>query len=645
MKTLKILKIRYKNFKGLKYHTFEPGGEDMVVSGVNGSGKTTLQDGYFWCLFGKDSQGKKDFKLKPVDADGQDVHNLETEVEAFLLVDEKPVTLKKVFYEKWTRKTGDASTTFTGHTTDYFIDDVPKSMREYEAFVETLAGVDGIDDEFDSKDIFKLVTSPFEFNNLHWTERRSILFDMAGDMTDQDIIDANAELAPLSEILVGISIDDHKAKAQARQRKINDELKKIPVRIDELTLANAEAKKPRPQDKNALGKKIAELEEKLKGLQNNERLSEKMVRVHEINKDIVMLQTESERDQAEIRKPLLDKKDDLDSERRLAINRIRILREEVDAAYKRNADDDASKAALLKKYKEIDAEQPKKDDLCPTCGQFLPDEMIIDAHEAFFMQKAERLKEILDQGLALKVAIADRGRAIEKKLAEIKTIEEKLDTIEEELFQVKSDLEKAPGPPPELEALNKEKEILRSEISALENGSTVQETNTKRQIAEAKEELEIWLEEEAAWKAAERNQSRIDELAGQEKILAKRLEQIAQELHLIEKFIQIKARMLEEDINSRFKLAKFQLFETQINGSIKEVCRVLYNGIDFNRGLNSAARVNVGLDIVNTLIDAFQFSAPVWVDNRESINELIPINAQVISLNVSNHKTLNQKAA
>ncbi len=57
MKTLKILKIRYKNFKGLKYHTFEPGGEDMVVSGVNGSGKTTLQDGYFWCLFGKDSQG------------------------------------------------------------------------------------------------------------------------------------------------------------------------------------------------------------------------------------------------------------------------------------------------------------------------------------------------------------------------------------------------------------------------------------------------------------------------------------------------------------------------------------------------------------------------------------------------------------
>jgi hypothetical protein len=82
------------------------------------------------------------------------------------------------------------------------------------------------------------------------------------------------------------------------------------------------------------------------------------------------------------------------------------------------------------------------------------------------------------------------------------------------------------------------------------------------------------------------------------------------------------------------------MFKKQVNGGIEECCEILFDGVPFDRGLNNAARINTGLDIINTLSDYFEFRAPVWIDNRESVNDLIPVNSQVISLIVSKHKEL-----
>ena len=172
------------------------------------------------------------------------------------------------------------------------------------------------------------------------------------------------------------------------------------------------------------------------------------------------------------------------------------------------------------------------------------------------------------------------------------------------------------------------------------NGSIVQEKTAERQILEVQEKLKKWTKLEAAWNAVEKSRIRILELEVQEKELAAEFERLEAELFLIEKFIIKKVEMLEGQINSRFKLARFKLFETQINEGIKECCEVLYNGVPYNHGLNSGARINVGLDIIQTLSDYYGFQAPVFVDNRESINDLFPISSQVISLVVSNDKAL-----
>jgi hypothetical protein len=57
-----------------------------------------------------------------------------------------------------------------------------------------------------------------------------------------------------------------------------------------------------------------------------------------------------------------------------------------------------------------------------------------------------------------------------------------------------------------------------------------------------------------------------------------------------------------------------------------------YNGVPYEGGLNNAARINVGLDIINTLGQHYGFSAPIFVDNAEAVTQLIDTDSQVIRL-------------
>ena len=60
--------------------------------------------------------------------------------------------------------------------------------------------------------------------------------------------------------------------------------------------------------------------------------------------------------------------------------------------------------------------------------------------------------------------------------------------------------------------------------------------------------------------------------------------------------------------------------------------------------MNNAARINAGLDIINTLMDYYEIKVPVFIDNAEGVNELIGIDTQLITLSVSKHKNLNVSA-
>lgn len=119
---MKLLRLTLSNFKGVKQFILQANGHDAQIYGDNATGKTTLYDAFLWLLFDKDSQNKKDFAIKTLASDGSELHGLEHSVEGKFDLDGRIVTLTKSYMEQWTKKRGSAEKTFTGHTTDYFID-------------------------------------------------------------------------------------------------------------------------------------------------------------------------------------------------------------------------------------------------------------------------------------------------------------------------------------------------------------------------------------------------------------------------------------------------------------------------------------------------------------------------------------------
>lgn len=642
MKEIKLMELNLKNFKGIRSFSLRPLGKDAKVYGDNATGKTTLFDGKLWLLFDKDSNNRKDFAIKTLDKDGNVIHNLDHEVEAVFLVDGKELTFKKVFREKWTKKRGAVRAEFTGHTTDYFIDGVPVKKKEYEAKIASLI----------SEDVFKLLTNPAYFNeHLKWQDRREILLELAGDVTDEEVISANKDLEGLLDALKGRSIDDHRKVILARRKEINQELEKIPVRIDEIyhNLPNLDG-----IDKEKLEAEIekinAAIDEKLdmiSNIRNGAAITEKKKQMAEIDLELMKIQQEYEagtkdelyRIQARIQEEksnislLHSKVKNIQTQAQLNDESIQEIEQQLQEW--RNEWFELNKQEFV--YEE--------ESVCPACGQALPEEQINEAREKalaeFNLKKSKQLEEITTKGkagAARKQKFIEENEKLEKEYQKLRSqIDEKQKLVEklnQQLKAVESTIVDITENPQYVAKL-REKEQLQKEIFDLQAAADDSIQSVQMEIYKLKQKRNELNAELGKFAVVEQSEARIRELQEREKYLAAEFEKLEHELYLTEEFIRTKVNLLEDKINSKFKYARFKLFERQINGGIQEVCETLYEGVPYSSGLNNAAKINVGLDIINTLSKHYGVSAPIFVDNAEAVTRLIDVDAQVISLIVS----------
>ena len=222
---IKLLGLYLENFKGVRKFDLETDqGQSAVIRGKTALAKLHL-DAFMWLLFNKDSQGKSDFAVKTLDEYNEEIHNLDHSVECRLELDGIQVDLRKVYYESYTKKRGSSKESFTGHKTDYFIDSVPIQKKAWDNQLADMI----------NEDTFKLLTDPTYFNSLHWTKRRELLLEVCGDVADSDVIASDKDLESLADILNSRTLEDHRKVVKARKAKINDRLKEIPARIDELS--------------------------------------------------------------------------------------------------------------------------------------------------------------------------------------------------------------------------------------------------------------------------------------------------------------------------------------------------------------------------------------------------------------------------
>lgn len=177
--------------------------------------------------------------------------------------------------------------TLTGHTTKYFFSnmDLEVSKKEYDQRMEIIAPANKL----------KMLTSPLYFNNeLKWEDRRAILLEICGEITDKEIIESHHSLSRLAEIADGMSIDELRKTIKAKQKKINDSTIGIGHRIDENKLKikeengiDIEADKEKLKGLNAALK--AEKEELAK-IENGGSLISKKIVIDSIVRDVAEIE-------------------------------------------------------------------------------------------------------------------------------------------------------------------------------------------------------------------------------------------------------------------------------------------------------------------------------------------------------------------
>jgi hypothetical protein len=114
---------------------------------------------------------------------------------------------------------------------------------------------------------------------------------------------------------------------------------------------------------------------------------------------------------------------------------------------------------------------------------------------------------------------------------------------------------------------------------------------------------------------------------------------LEKDIYLLEQFTRTRIDMLSAKISNQFSIVNFKLFDAQVNGGITECCEAMVDGTPY-RNLNTAKKINAGLDIINTLCRHYKVTAPIFIDNRESVNEIMPSESQIINLIVSKDESL-----
>lgn len=635
-KNIRLAELHLSNFKGVKSFTLETGGESAKVYGDNATGKTTLFDAFTWLLFDKDSQNKKDFEIKTLSKDNKAVSGIDHEVSAVLLIDGKSVELKKVYSEKWTKKRGSAKQVFSGHTTDYYVNDVPVKKKEFTEKVNDII----------SEDIFKLITSPSYFNEqMKWQDRLNVLMEIGGAVTDEDVISKNNSLSKLQSILDGKSLDEQKRILAEKRKKINKLLEQYPVRIDEInrsiedvTALNQEQLK---EDLKAIQASIDDMEKEARSIKADAG-ADRNKRILQLEGDLQQIKNDHDTERFQI----VNEKKEAFYQAKNSLSQIKhqldSLKTKKDHLTSFLSQTDKERVELREEWSKKN-EETFEDHLtdCPTCGQALPEGQIQAAIEKFNLQKSESLERIVDKGKQLGIEYDNKQNElyeVDEKI-QLLILEEKFTTAAVE--KLKEDMEQAEASiapitnNPTYQAKIEEIERIKSEIQSDEQETSGAVQSINEQIKEKQQEMTLIRNDLSRIDQAQKALNRIEELKDEERKMADDYNEVEQQSFLIEEFIRTKMNLMEERINSKFKYARFKLFEEQVNGGLTETCETLYEGVPYSKGLNNAARINVGLDIINTLNEHYGISAPIFVDNSEAVTCLIDVNAQVISLIVS----------
>ncbi len=628
---MKIHRLTLSNFQGIQAASFTFDGYSAEIFGDNATGKTTIANAWSWLLFDRPATGEKGFSPKPRTDTGDGRHNTDTTVEAAIDTPEGFIEIRKTLSEIWTRKTGQARPSMTGHETSYTWNGEPVKATEWAA---RIAGIAGPAEEA------QVLTFPLFFGEaLHWETRRRLLLSVLPEISDRQIIEAEPELAGLLPLLfdpaTGRQIHTPSALgkiAAAEKTAANARLKEIPARIDEATRAMPQELPFPAESLEALQAELDEIKARAAAVKATEN-TEKTAAQAELEK--------ARREYATKASDAMDRYRTQAIEARARMEAAKTIwqakTDQKTNVERRLQQAQADRARFAEEYKAASVQEWAGDETCPFCKQAIPADQIEAAKAEFNQKKAEQLRRILEtaEAQAGKQVIADLTQAVETAKAEWDTAAKGVAAAKEATEAIKA---------PEFHPFEEtaDGQALQMAVDYATDSAPADNPELLELEQEADEiaiKVEAHQAAQAAQKARETQVARIKELEAEEQETARLYEKAEATVYLCENFERARAARLDSEINRKFETVKFRLFSEQINGGLTEVCDPMIPSPDGAlvpfASANNAARIKAGLEIIDRFAEAWDRSLPVFVDNAESITERVHANGQTIRLIVS----------
>lgn len=653
MKEVFLKKLILKNFKKIQDLTVEFTDKNTFICGGNGTGKTTLQDAFLWLLFGKDSTNRADtnFNIKTLGEDGKPILHLVHSVTGVLSINGRDVELQRNYVEKW--GSGVNAGVLQNHATEFYLNGVKlKTKKEYDAEVAAIL----------PEDVFRMITNPLYFPTMKAQDQKAMLLEMAGNVTNEEVANINPKFQELISLISGRTLEQLAKEIASKKSAIKDELKGIPGRIDSVRDAI-----PESEDWAVLEKEIADKKEKIKDIDSQLADKSKQIEAEfkaksELQKQIGNKKLAKSQRENEIRQNANKSYHDvLDN-----ISKLEYQVKSKDAEISRKQEDHSRIKANIEalnndlevlrgKFYAIDAETlqyPEGAFICPTCKRELEVEDIQakqqELQDNFNLNKANRLKAVQNEG-------KEKAAKVEELKKQCSIIQATITQLSNEKEILVHNINECKGNMPEEQ--DTQKIILSdptwlslsNEIVDLENQlkaeakpiDTTELKEAKAILSEAIDELNKKLGKRDT---IERSNKVIEDLEDRRDKNNEALAEQERLEFLVQDFQKEKDNKLMERINGMFSLVKFSFISEKLNGNEAITCFCSVDGVPF-ADVNNASKINAGLDIINAICRSVGITAPIFIDNRESVNDLIPTMSQVINLVVSKDKSLMIRVA
>lgn len=611
-----IKSISIQNFKGIKNRKINFNEEVTAILGQNGSGKTTIADAYYWVFTDKDTSLTSNPNIKPLG-----VEECTPTVSIIMDIDGKEIEFCKAQKIK-TTKTDENGISKTTSSNTYLINSVPKTERDFKAYIEDL--------KMPTDNEFLIMSHTDVFTNLKQADMRKLLFSMVEKISDLDIAKKTKGIDELKKLLETYTLDEIEAMQKASMKKVKEQLENIPGQIEGLELGKSELKDISEQELlvSNCKKEIELANEKLVVIDEEknhfgELCSKGLKLEFDRNNELQHMHDLANQDRKELEHKLNECHNKMVDLKR----KISVLKEEKSQVKQRIELNNSEIESLKKSYES--AKELSFDDtstICPCCGQAFPEERQNEIKEKFKSERqakmdnanhtakdrlmlVEKLKKEFDE---LEKLQKDGEKELEKWESKALTLDKEIETFKPTEVKPTSELKAINKKIAEIE---KEKEEIKSHNNDYRRSELTKHiSNMQLQIEEASKIIgansnNVWIDEQIEIlneKRIELEQAKAD------------CEKILYQIDLLSK---AKNKTLTAEINKRFTRVKFKLFEYLKNGSYKDACTILsLDNKPLGVATNTALEMTMKIDICESFQKFYGVEMPLFVDGAEAFD-------------------------